>query len=81
MPRLWGAWQQSSVDDSRRPRSSPMMTSPELALAAVQLRKAHRSWGPKKIVAMLARQYPGDEIPFEHAADRGHGVPDRARTA
>lgn len=51
------------VDESRRPRSSPMMTSPELALAVVQLRKAHRSWGPKKIVAVLARQYPGDAIP------------------
>ncbi len=36
-----------------------MMTSPELAIAAMQLRKAHPSWGPKKVVAVLARQYPG----------------------
>lgn len=58
------------VDESRRPRSSPMMTSPELALAAVQLRKAHRSWGPTKIVAVLARQYPGDEIPSVSTTSR-----------
>ena len=57
------------VDESRRPRSSPMMTSPELALAVVQLRKAHRSWGPKKIVAVLARQYPGDAIPSLSTSD------------
>jgi len=51
------------VDESRRPHSSPMVTSPELALAAMQLRKAHPSWGPKKVVAVLARQYPGESIP------------------
>jgi transposase InsO family protein len=51
------------VDESRRPHSSPMMTSAELALAVLQVRKAHRSWGPKKIVAVLARQYPGEAIP------------------
>jgi transposase InsO family protein len=51
------------VDESRRPRSSPMMTSPEAALAAIQLRKAHPTWGPKKISAVLARQFPGEEVP------------------
>jgi putative transposase len=58
------------VDESRRPRSSPMMTSPELALAAMQLRKAHPSWGPKKVVAVLARQYPGESIPSVSTTSR-----------
>ena len=58
------------VDESRRPRSSPMMTSPELALAAMQLRKAHPSWGPKKVVAVLARQYPGEAIPSVSTTSR-----------
>ena len=51
------------VDESRRPHSSPMVTSAELALAAVELRRAHRSWGPKKIVAVLEKRYPGEAIP------------------
>jgi putative transposase len=58
------------VDESRRPRSSPIMTSPELTLAAVELRKAHRSWGPKKIVAVLARRYPGEAIPSVSTTSR-----------
>jgi transposase InsO family protein len=47
-----------------------MMTSAELALAVLQLRKGHRNWGPKKIVAALARQYPGEPIPSASTASR-----------
>lgn len=62
------------VDESRRPRSSPMMTSPELALAAVQLRKAHRSWGPKKIVA-AGEAVPGrrDPVGLDREPDSSAG--------
>jgi putative transposase len=51
------------VDESRRPKRSPMKTSAELALEIVQLRKEHPRWGPKKIVAIMARRHPGMTIP------------------
>ena len=51
------------VDESRRPASSPMATTAELAFEAVEVRKAHPSWGPKKIAAVLARRHPGGETP------------------
>jgi len=51
------------VDESRRPASSPMATTAELAFEAVEVRKAHPSWGPKKIAAVLARRHPGEETP------------------
>jgi transposase len=51
------------VDDSRRPKRSSMRTSAELALEIVQLRKEHPRWGPKKIVAIMARRHPGMTVP------------------
>jgi putative transposase len=51
------------VDESRRPQSSPMKTSAELALEVVQLRKEHPRWGGKKLVAVLARRHPDTPIP------------------
>lgn len=58
------------VDESRRPHRSPLMTSPELALAAIDVRKEHPSWGPKKVVALLARRFPGEDIPSVSTASR-----------
>ena len=49
------------VDESRRPHSSPMKTSAELALEIVQLKKEHLRWGPKKIATVLAKRHPEDE--------------------
>ena len=51
------------VDESRRPASSPMQTSAELAFEAVDLRKKHPSWGPKKIASALARRHPKEDTP------------------
>jgi putative transposase len=51
------------VDRSRRPHSSPMKTSAELALEILQIRKEHMSWGPKKVAAILARRYPNVAVP------------------
>ncbi len=51
------------VDQSRRPRSSPMRTSAEAVLEMIQLRKEHPTWGPKKIVAVLARRHPERQLP------------------
>jgi len=49
------------VDESRRPLSSPMKTSAELALEIVQLKKEHMRWGPKKIATVIAKRHPDDE--------------------
>jgi transposase len=51
------------VDDLQRPRRSPLMTSPELALAAIDVRKEHPSWGPTKVVAVLTRRHPDEDVP------------------
>jgi transposase InsO family protein len=41
-------------DESRRPRSSPGMTGPEVVQAVLALRDRHPSWGPAKLVRILA---------------------------
>lgn len=41
-------------DLSRRPRSSPAQTAPEIELLAVDLRKEHDTWGGRKIRRRLA---------------------------
>jgi transposase len=51
------------VDESRRPASSPMATTAELAFEAIDVRKAHPLWGPKKIAAVLARRHGGKDTP------------------
>jgi putative transposase len=51
------------VDEPRRPASSPMATTAELAFEAVEVRKQHPSWGPKKIAAVLRRRHPGEDTP------------------
>jgi putative transposase len=51
------------VDESRRPHSSPMKTSAEMALEIVQMKKEHPTWGPKKLAGVLMRKYPGKPIP------------------
>ena len=49
-------------DESRRPSNSPLQVSAETALRAVQLRRKHPRWGPKKIQVLLANEL-GDEEP------------------
>jgi putative transposase len=51
------------VDESTRPRSSPMKTSAEMALEIVETKKQHPTWGPKKIANIVARHHPGDAAP------------------
>lgn len=43
------------VDQSRRPRSSPMRTSDEVVGEVLRLREKHRSWGALKISQVLSR--------------------------
>jgi putative transposase len=51
------------VDESRRPASSPMQTTAEMAFEAIDVRKAHPKWGPRKIAAVLARRHPDEDTP------------------
>jgi putative transposase len=43
------------ANDSRRPKSSPLQVSGDVVLELINLRNKHRSWGPKKLRARLAR--------------------------
>ena len=42
-------------DRSRAPRVHPNQTAPELERAILRVRKAHPTWGAKKILAVLER--------------------------
>jgi transposase InsO family protein len=46
------------ADQSRRPRTCPHLTDDVLIEALVQTRMKHPTWGPKKLLAVLARRYP-----------------------
>lgn len=50
-------------DRSRRPRSAPNATSPEVIEALVALRHRHPTWGGKKLIAYLARRHPHWKLP------------------
>ena len=47
---------------SRRPSSSPGMTSEQVVKAVLELRDKHPSWGPRKLSVVLARRL-GDDGP------------------
>lgn len=70
------------VDESRRPHTSPMKTSAELALEIVQLKKEHMRWGPKKICTVLAKRHPEKDTPSVVTIQRvlrGVGLMKRSR--
>jgi hypothetical protein len=45
-------------DASRRPRTSPAATAPQLVEALVALRQRHPRWGARKLLAVLKRTRP-----------------------
>jgi putative transposase len=47
-------------EDSRRPSSSPSMTSAEVVAAVLALRAQHRLWGPDKLARVLRRDLLDD---------------------
>jgi len=49
-------------DESRRPKSSPGMTSEAVVKSVLALRKRHPSWGPRKLALILAKDL-GDDGP------------------
>lgn len=47
------------ADRSRRPHHCPHATPPHVVAALLELRRHHPTWGPKKLLARLARRHPG----------------------
>src|SRR5438128_8245204 len=55
-------------DRSRRPKSNSRAISAAVAERLVELRRAHPTWGPKKLVAWLERHERGLELPAASTA-------------
>lgn len=55
-------------DRPRAPRSHPNATPDAVVELLVALRAKHPTWGPKKLIASLARTYPGLELPVASTA-------------
>ena len=60
---------QGLVDESRRPDSTPLETTAEMTLAVLDARKAHPTWGPKKLRRLLQRRF-SDGVPSERTIAR-----------
>jgi transposase InsO family protein len=60
---------ESLRDRSRAPRRHPNQTPPELEAAILRVRKAQPTWGSKKILAVLARDWAADELPARSTVD------------
>lgn len=56
-------------DQSRAPRTHPNQTSAELEAAVLRVRKAHPTWGSKKILAVLYRDSAHEELPARSTVD------------
>ncbi|MGZ4779396.1 MAG: helix-turn-helix domain-containing protein [Thermoanaerobaculia bacterium] len=56
------------VDESRRPRTSPLETTTEMAREIIRLRQSHSNWGARKLHHVLMRVH-GD------SAASGHRLP------
>ena len=72
------------VERSRRPKTSPNATVPELEDLIVEARKLHPKWGPRKLHRRLVEANPGKPIPSPSLMSkilkrRGMTVPRRRR--
>lgn len=52
----------SLQDRSRRPQASPNRTSEEVEQTILQIRDQHPAWGPRKIKALLPKEYPSPAV-------------------
>jgi putative transposase len=70
-------------DRSSAPRSHPNQTGREIQHAILRVRKSHPTWGSKKILAVLSREKPSDDLPARSTVDqilkRAGLVPSRRR--
>ena len=55
-------YQQDSIsgleDRSRKPKSCPHQTEPDLVEALLDARRLHPTWGPKKLLKLLSKRHP-----------------------
>ncbi len=56
-------------DRSRAPRSSPQQTRPDIEAAILRARKAHPTWGSKKLLVLFERERGADELPVRSTID------------
>lgn len=64
-------------DRSRRPKSAPNATPPEIVSALLEARRRHPSWGPKKLIKILRPKHPGWHWPHPSTASeilKRHGL-------
>ena len=55
---------------SRRPYNSPSQTDPALVEALLALRKAHPTWGARKLLDLMHRRDPARELPVPSTVSR-----------
>lgn len=58
------------ADRSRAPRGHPNKTPVELERAILRVRRAHPTWGSKKILATLARDWVSSDLPARSTVDQ-----------
>ena len=63
------------VDESRRPDTSPVQTTVDMAVEIIKLRQLHPTWGARKLQALIAKQLAGEGLPSSRTIAR---VLDRA---
>src|SRR5258707_11602407 len=51
------------VERSRRPACAPNATSQEIVAALIEVRQRHRSWGAKKLLAIVHQRHPRWNLP------------------
>ena len=56
------------LERSHRPHRCPHQTDPEAVEALCELRRRHPTWGPKKLLAVLARRHPTLTLPAPSTA-------------
>jgi transposase InsO family protein len=54
---------QGLEERSRRPRSSPNQTAPQIVEALLELRRRHPGWGAKKLIPILGKRHPSWALP------------------
>jgi len=52
-------------DRSRKPRNSPNRTAEHIEAALLQARARHPSWGAKKLLPLVAKRFPNEELPVQ----------------
>lgn len=65
--KWWDRYQKEGAkgleDRPRRPQTSPGRTPKRVETLIIELRKAHTTWGPEKLLDVLNRQHPELQLP------------------